>query len=356
MAIQPTTLSPSQTHYMGGLTIEQFHGLFAKEIVPETLEFLASSASDGNLNSIDLLHNIALRQDMEGRKAENILFDLFSGKRSGKQGIDKEIQETSKVLYQSTHHKDAFIKPSKLLYIIGSTIENQASKRDTVNLLKACLPEETFSKPLEELNPWSHNRMTQSDEIDSAIKGINVLSEDITINHALGLYAPDPQQSNTNQLNDIIAEKIINETFNQYELIPVNTHEHWILLMIYKDSSTDEMKALVFNSFHPLSLDVRNQLINSAELMGVNNPDVVFIEGNLQKHVPNGCGLFVIEAIKQFVDNNQNDPVATLQKFHNNFLMRTEEEQEQFNLHRRRQLFSNYYDNKYLSLRDFSST
>lgn len=32
MAIQPTTLSPPQTHYISGLTIEQFNGLFEKKL------------------------------------------------------------------------------------------------------------------------------------------------------------------------------------------------------------------------------------------------------------------------------------------------------------------------------------
>ncbi|GAB1441158.1 SPI-2 type III secretion system effector deubiquitinase SseL [Providencia sp.] len=355
MAIQPTTLSPPQTHYISGLTIEQFNGLFEKKIATETFNLLARSAGDGNLNSIDLLHNIALRQDSEGRKAENILFDLFSGKLPGKKGIDKEIQKTSKVIYQSTHHKEAFIKPSKLLYIIGSAIENQAAKLDIINLIKACFPKELPSGSPEELNPWSPSRMTMSEEINSAIDDINDLSEDITINHALGLYATqDLQQRNNNQLIDIIAEKIINKNFNQYELIPVNTHEHWILLMAYKDPSSKKMKALVFNSFHPLNSDVREELIEVTKFMGVNNPDVIFIEGNLQTHVPNGCGLFVIEAIKQIVENHQTDPVATLQTFHRDFVKQTKEEQEQFNRQRRQQLFSTYYDNKYLSSLNFS--
>ncbi|MEX6368409.1 hypothetical protein AB6F62_09950 [Providencia huaxiensis] len=60
---------------MSGLTIEQFNGLFEK-IFPLKLLASLKSASNGNL-SIDLLHNIALRQDNEGRKAENILFLIY---------------------------------------------------------------------------------------------------------------------------------------------------------------------------------------------------------------------------------------------------------------------------------------
>lgn len=84
MAIQPTALSPAQAHYMSGLTIEKCRGLFEKNISPEALASLAESAGDGNLNSIDLLHNIALRQNPAGKNAENILFDLFSGKLPAK--------------------------------------------------------------------------------------------------------------------------------------------------------------------------------------------------------------------------------------------------------------------------------
>ncbi|TOM56986.1 hypothetical protein CGH73_27160, partial [Vibrio parahaemolyticus] len=78
------------------LTTQQFYGLFDKDIPQETLDSLAKSSGEGNLNSIDLLHNLALRQDSVGKQAQNILFDLFSGKLPAKKGVDKEIQETSK--------------------------------------------------------------------------------------------------------------------------------------------------------------------------------------------------------------------------------------------------------------------
>ncbi|MFV8221559.1 type III secretion system effector deubiquitinase SseL, partial [Enterobacter cloacae complex sp.6700776] len=84
----------------------------------------------------ELLHNIALRQGSSGKKAENILFDLFSGKQPAKKGIDKEIQKTSEALYQlytdkklANHFDDSKLKkPSKLLYIIGSSIKNLMDK------------------------------------------------------------------------------------------------------------------------------------------------------------------------------------------------------------------------------------
>ncbi|PVP07797.1 hypothetical protein C4723_24320, partial [Salmonella enterica subsp. enterica serovar Newport] len=42
---------------------------------------------------LDLLCNLALRNDDLGHKVEKLLFDLFSGKRSGSPDIDKKINQ-----------------------------------------------------------------------------------------------------------------------------------------------------------------------------------------------------------------------------------------------------------------------
>ncbi|MFP1867570.1 hypothetical protein [Lonsdalea quercina] len=45
------------------LDINQFHSLFTNNIDQETLALLGKSATDGNLDSIDILFNLALRTD-----------------------------------------------------------------------------------------------------------------------------------------------------------------------------------------------------------------------------------------------------------------------------------------------------
>ncbi|HAF0765431.1 TPA: deubiquitinase, partial [Salmonella enterica subsp. enterica serovar Heidelberg] len=54
----------------------------------EALALLIGEVENGNQNCIDLLCNLALRNDDLGHKVEKLLFDLFSGKRSGSPDID----------------------------------------------------------------------------------------------------------------------------------------------------------------------------------------------------------------------------------------------------------------------------
>lgn len=82
------------------LSIPQFHSLYAEEVSDETLALLFSSVENGDQNCIDLLCNLALRNDDLGHKVEKFLFDLFSGKRSGSSDIDQKINQACLVLYQ----------------------------------------------------------------------------------------------------------------------------------------------------------------------------------------------------------------------------------------------------------------
>jgi deubiquitinase len=331
--------APAQSNYISGLTTEQFNQLFDKEINPETLDALEKQAGNGNLNSIELLHNIALRQDPSGKKAENILFDLFSGKQPAKKGIDKEIQKTSKALYQlytdkklANHFDDSKLKaPSKLLYIIGSSIKNLMDKIGLSTLL--------FNDDKTESTIWDTNRMVTSDEIDSANKAFNALPSDITINSSMPLTL-----SGFDFLKDNIKQKEKNaQGLSQLELFPVNVHEHWILLALYRDPLTQKTDSMVFNSFTALAPETREQLMDAAQVVGAGD-NMIFIEGNIQQYVPNGCGLFVLEAIKKLTENTQQDPREILKTFHKNFPEKSIEEQQQFNIQNRRELFSNYYD------------
>lgn len=328
---------------------EQLHNLLSGEIDNQGLMALSQSASQGNLDDIDLLHNLALRRDELGHKAENILFDIFSGKIKGKEDIALEIQKTSKKLYQ--RHREGKIKnylddsklktPSKLLYIIASTIEKLADK---LGLTALFMKGEPTGSTL-----WEPNRMTTSDEIDSANKNTKTLPNNVTVNCSLGLT-----QSGNNLLGEIIEEKINNGIhLKQFELFPLNVNNnHWILFALYPVTSqqappNNKIKCAVFNSYYNLSDDIRKEIALAAEKAGVAKKDITYIEGNIQQNVPNGCGLFVLEAIKQLTENLQQSPIETLERFHKDFAKKTAEEQSQFNIQNRRQLFSTYYDDAY---------
>lgn len=336
MVIFSTTPVNAEIKPMAGLTLNQFNGLFDDVIDHGILTALGVSASYGDLNSIDLLHNIALRQDSSGQKAENILFDLFSGKRPAKKGIDEEIQKTAQVLYQSTHHREAFNHPSKLLYIIGSTMEKLDDQIELTNLFVQNQP----SMLGIETNLWGHNRMITNDEIDSSNKEKAEPSTTLTVNSPIALM-----QNDENLLCDLISQKIIDQQhFNPLELFPINIdNNHWVLFVLYQDAIKNEIKGVVFNSFYELDLETRKKITQAAQLVGAKNTH--FIEKNIQQYVPNGCGLFVHEAIKALTEHAPTDPIKVLNHFQSSFLEKTIEEQQQFNIQKRRQLYSSYLDN-----------
>ena len=338
------------THYQ--LTLDQVNNLFTDKIDHKSFNVLCISAENGNLDSIDILHNIALRQDDVGKQAENMLFDLFSGKKSGKQGVDSDIQKASLALYHLSHNNKTINnkdmqklrEPSKLLYITGSALSNATEKK----LLSTKLMDNQISQsPHEQLNEvdiWERNRMLQTDEINAATKKIAHDTPDISINFPLGITPP-----HDNMLNEIIKEKQQGKnTINQLELFPINTGNHWVLFILYKDPSDNKMKNIVFNSYYELNKDIKESLKETAKIAGLTEEsDTTFIEGNIQDNVPNGCGLFVVKAIELACQTPKHNLVDKLKLFTEEFMKRSIEEQILFNIQTRRQLYEEYYDDIY---------
>lgn len=64
------------------LSTPQFQNLYSEEVSDEVLALLIREVENGDQNCIDLLCNLALRNDDLGHKVEKILFDLFSGKKT----------------------------------------------------------------------------------------------------------------------------------------------------------------------------------------------------------------------------------------------------------------------------------
>ena len=260
------------------LTLNQFEQLFSQNIDPSILDLLSQSAGDGDLNSIDTLYNIALRQDESGQKAETILFDLFSGKRPAQKGIDREIQAASKCLYNLSISQKKFDTPSKLLYIVGSSLNNQDDK----NLLtQTFIAQENFKSdktPLSEINLWANDRMQQDDEISSALDALNRDNNDpLVINSPLAI-----EQSGL--LPDIIDQKKKEGQFLlKPELFPINTGNHWVLLGIYKEPQSSKVTGFLFNSYKELELDQLATLQKEIQCAGNNQDvDINLIEGNIQ--------------------------------------------------------------------------
>lgn len=162
------------------LNTNQFYILFTENINDEIFEVLSKSAADGNLDCIDMLHNLALRHDYTGESAENILFDLFSGKIQGKIGIDREIQIASLELYETACNTKEkinedtrkFCFPSKLLYMAGSTMTSITQKQDISTTFSERVRAQSQLEQLEDLDLWSNARMLMTDEINATMHNV----------------------------------------------------------------------------------------------------------------------------------------------------------------------------------------
>lgn len=297
----------------------------------DMINTLGFFASYGDTEGIKNLANIALLDNSDGIRAEQLLFDIFSGKKRNVSNIEDDIKNICFELYQNSilSPQNKFCYPSKLLYMAGSGIQNSVEKDKVTTIilgkyLSQCEHEETQDSDL-----WDQVRMLMSDEISLATQNI----QEANINYPIGLINP---VSKDNLLKEIIKEQTKKQNYlEKMELFPVNTGHHWILFALYKKDN--EVKSLVFNSFHELNYESKLALFNSAKSAGVSEQNIIFLEKNLQKNVPNGCGLFVIEAIKEIIKNQDKEPTHILAKFMSYFNGLSSEQQSEFNIFSRRQ-------------------
>lgn len=323
------------------LSKTQFDNLFTDKIDTDTMVSLAQSAADGNLDSIDILHNLALRQDTAGEQAEKVLFDLFSGKSLGKTGVDRDIQQASLKLYQITFKDNSyrfrFNSPTRLLYMASSAMSDLAQKQE---LSRQFVGEQQAQVPYEqtgELDWWSPARMLTTDEISAAMK--KMPHTDCSLNFPTGLVDPF---ENSNILGELIAEKGFDSSqgfLDKPEFFPINTGDHWVLFVLHRDQSdNDAVKAVVFSSAGNLNSDTKAKLTQAAALAGGDDNSVTFVEKHIQDNAPNGCGIFVIWMMKQIIANQECEMGAVAEKFVDEFMKKSQEEQANFNIQLRRQL------------------
>lgn len=328
------------------LDAERFNNLFTDKVGINTLNSLGQSAADGNLDCIDMLHNLALRNDDVGKKAETILFDLFSGKTKAKIGIDEEIQQASLKLFETAcgakdkNNQDMkkLYFPSKLLYIAGSAVENAAQKKDISNILQRMSIPQEASERFENSNLWCNGRMLMSDEIDSAMESLISNNDNVTVNYPIGLINPTSKE---NTLSQQIFDKITHysDAFEKTEIFPINVGDHWVLFTLVQDKTSNNRECVVFNSFNELKQEATEAIIDSAEIAEVKSENIKFISTNLQENVPNGCGLFVVKVAELISNSSESKPVDTINNFINEFAKLSAEDQSLYNIQNRRQLY-----------------
>ncbi len=297
------------------LSIPQFHSLYTEEVSDEALTLLFSAVENGDQNCIDLLCNLALRNDDLGHRVEKFLFDLFSGKRTGSSDIDKKINQACLVAGSATTDL------SKKIGIAHKIMGDQFAQTD--------------QEQVGVENLWCGARMLSSDELAAATQGLVQESPLLSVNYPIGLIHPTTKE---NILSTQLLEKIAQSGLSHNEVFLVNTGDHWLLCLFYK--LAEKIKCLIFNTYYDLNENTKQEIIEAAKIAGISESDEVnFIEMNLQNNVPNGCGLFCYHTIQLLSNAGQNDPATTLREFAENFLTLSVEEQALFNTQTRRQIY-----------------
>lgn len=331
------------SHYQ--LNAAQFNGLFESNVDVKTLDLLGKSAADGNLDCIDMLHNLALRHDGIGEISESILFDLFSGKIKGKINIDEKIQQASLKLYETacdTKGKNnadmnKLNSPSKLLYIAGSAMKNATQKQDVSAIFRERDRPQSLHEQFDNVDLWSNGRMLMTDEISTAMNGLISNTDNFSLNFPVGLIEP---VNKSNMLSEQIVEKMqYSNIIDKTEVFPINTGGHWVLFALYKDETDSNSKCVVFNSLSELNDVTRNHFIDSAKIAGVSEENIEFINEDMQRNVPNGCGVFVVKVAELLSNTPERKPVDIIKDFIEVFSKLSAEDQVSFNIQNRRQQY-----------------
>lgn len=330
--------------------IKEFSSLFSETISTEVFESLKISASNGNLRSIELLNNLALRTDESGRLAEKHLFDMFCGTipTDNKSSVVKNIQDSALMLYQlsandkmknnTDMHK--LRSPSKLLYMAGAAAET-GERLSLSRLFSQRHSVYSQHEQVDDVDLWNPARMISTDEVNAALKSYTRRYNTPEINFPIGLIHPD---SHENMLSMQLGELCEHHLFlEKPEFFPINTGEHWIIFGLYK-SDNGQPKAVICNPGNPLSSQTKQQLSDSALLAGITDFDnIMFLEKNIQEYIPNGCGLLTVEAMKQLMKNNFQSPDETLENFLSSFAQVPVAEQERYNLENRYRIYAETY-------------
>lgn len=340
-------ITEAYSHYQ--LNAEQFNNLFTDNVDINTLDVMGKSAADGNFVCIDILSNLALRHDDAGKRAESLLFDLFSGKIKGKTGIDEEIQQASLKLYdvavdakgKNDEDMNKFYSPSKLLYIAGSAMENITQQQEISAVFRERNISQSPHEQLDHVDLWNKGRMLTTDEINTAMKGLDSNIHGFSSNFPIGLIEP---VNKSNLLSEQIADKIpCDHGLDKMEIFPVNTGGHWILFILYNNETDNNPKCVIFNSLCALSDEAKNHLIDSAKIAGVIKNNIEFINGDMQENMPNGCGIFVVKVAELLSATPERKPGNIINDFVDDFSRLSAEDQGLFNIQNRRQMDERVY-------------
>jgi deubiquitinase len=344
-------------------------GVFNDDFSSQTLKELElavvekSDSGIGDVDCLDILLNIALREDELGNEAERIVFDLFAG-RSGNDGSDAdEISLRCLKFYQLAVKRDTgtqwfgkLQKLSHLSYMAGAAPQATAEeKEDIVSFFPDAIPQVSQEQLYPHEDVWRTGRMVGTDEMDASLKVLEdrvrleqpQSGHDFSINFPISLYAPGSTGNLlTAQLLSQKQTSAVTESdhpFKKINIFPLNHDNHWMLFVAYPApslSQPDKLAVVVFSSTESLTRESRKVFAEAATILDAGR--VAYVEKNLQEHMCNGCGVLVVEAVSQILANREKKPTHVLRQFATDFQSRSRADLDAFNISRRREMLGDY--------------
>lgn len=325
--------SRHDAYAFGSLSITNFEALF--KFNSKAFADLADKVRNGDGESIEMMHQIALQGTSLGTTAENLLFDLFSGEETGRAGIAHDIEQQSLKLFEATQHStppslfnqtdsekasSKFRSPSKLLYMAGSAAvssNSSVSLAHIAHIFKADLEtRDWYSSPeASDREIWNHDRMLFNCEIDAYAAQI-------------GWNIPCLPE------NNIVEYILLNGGVPCPSVMAINHSNHYSLIYIFNaDTSSPSATAVFFSSQKGCGGPI------SEELNAIGLPCTIS-DADLQANTPNACGVFVIEMMRSLKSSalESTPPEDRIEAFIKSFQALSNAEQSQFNISKRQQI------------------
>lgn len=349
--------------YISGLTTVRLESLLnpAAPKDDKAVDILQANAASGDAASIELLINLAARPDLTGKQAENVLFDLFSGKPDPQAGIHaigpdvaSEIARQSLKMFESyttlkvlpyvpkaqlTSPADAFFtsssdkepanklaNTSKLLYMAGAATQPGSDSRTRIaatfigdkpdgkseTLMHDVFPESPRTGKRDD--PWDMARFVDASELKYAVESAAASNSLAKPSVSLcGPYNMKTLLATTSDGTQLQIDTLKSALNNGQELlfVPLQHNNHWLSLVIYKDEKDDDKpKAVLFDSIGGYYKDpttpadttipgIEHELVPALGKLGIAKADITPLEANLQGNAPNSCGVYTVEAFKR---------------------------------------------------------
>lgn len=282
----------------------------------------------------------------ELRKAERV-------RRSSSQAPGRQLVDAEQVAEQA---RSRFLSAEQASNSAQQRKDGAEQRRNSISeilqqgslLIKDVLSSNKAGRPG---NPWDRSRFLWSTEVDA---GIMAATTSIRQPAVSVLGARDMKSLNAPEIRDLLKEG------KAPIFVPLDAGDHWVSLVVHKDGA-DKTKAVFFSSakgyydgrarasgeLDPDGKDiiewVRGVGADLAQALGLEKDKIAVIELDMQRHAPNGCGVFTVEAFKR-VSANPTNPGKALTDFKDEFARKRQDEQARFNTDGRRQMFGALID------------